>query len=632
MFDFSDYHVRELDINQGYKPLDFGMGGLTGSVNKDGRIIAVNNYHPEHGYVTLTSIPPFPDADRYDQSKVRAYRKSLVTNEGFGLQFEQQIIKREYYLVEDAVPFMRFTFADGTIAECVTIAENGDMMQVWKFSAGEVAAKVTGQIWLQRAAYTQLTEGGILPMPPVKTTVSPRRIAHNRLHVRNEAIDANGIITSHSLVEQNNGLVFADASIEVVDKTFIFSVSVGDFHAGHGNKESWLHMVLQNVKKLNMAQKHLILNRARVYGYLCTIPIQDWASACIITDHMILPLSWNRDSYYVASMFLQSEKEHYRFSFLHLEWLFRSAWKGTYSRVNRKPITGAWGRSYMVNGMPKDNRAYQLDQQIFPLLEACEFLRKVIHDNNFEDFRDYCEILRHNFIDALQGIAAVSIHPQIGRNIFSTDETPADDEIPLHYHFSSHVLLWHTLRQIEDVFEDDEKIIESAKWMFNIRELKAMIEKYFITEHNGKRLYAYATDGQGHYHLYHDANDIPLVMMPLWGFCSKDDPVWRNTIAFAFSDDNPGFFDGVLGSVHTSAPWSLGDAQELILCKVISDSERYQRVWERIEKAVQWDGALPEAYDAKDFSVVSRHWFAWPNAMVAIADNISWDWEAEQGK
>ncbi|MEL7436583.1 MAG: glycoside hydrolase family 125 protein, partial [Chloroflexota bacterium] len=205
--------------------------------------------------------------------------------------------------------------------------------------------------------------------------------------------------------------------------------------------------------------------------------------------------------------------------------------------------------------------------------------------------------------------------------------------IPLNYHFSSHILLWHTLRKLQQVFSTEFLASVHTNinpdFDINLRHLESGIPKYFITEHDGKQIYSYATDGEGNHYIYHDANDIPLVMMPLWGFCDKDDSIWRNTIDFAFSDANPGFYDGVLGSVHTPAPWALGDAQELIFCKVIGDRERYQRVWERVGKAAQWDGALPEAYDAQTYEVVSRHWFAWPNAMVAIADGIAWEWETE---
>ena len=37
-------------------------------------------------------------------------------------------------------------------------------------------------------------------------------------------------------------------------------------------------------------------------------------------------------------------------------------------------------------------------------------------------------------------------------------------------------------------------------------------DRAFVAEQNGRRLYAYATDGAGKYHFYHDANDFPLAL------------------------------------------------------------------------------------------------------------------------
>ena len=67
-----------------WKPLDFGADGITGSMDAEGRIIALNTYDPVHGYITLTSAEPFPDEDRYDPAKVRAYRAGLAKMTGFG--------------------------------------------------------------------------------------------------------------------------------------------------------------------------------------------------------------------------------------------------------------------------------------------------------------------------------------------------------------------------------------------------------------------------------------------------------------------------------------------------------------------------------------------------------------------
>ena len=613
MFDLSDYKLRQLDPQQGTKPLDFGRVGLAGSVNLDGRLIALNSYHPQHGYITLTSIPPFPDADRYNQKKVRAYRKSLVTNEGFGLQFEQDIIKREYYLIGDIIPFMRFTLADGAIAECVTwkLGSSG-AFQTWKFSQDNIQMAYQGDVWLKRAEYTQLTEGGVVPMPSIHTDIGfdtneSIEIINNALNI---SIVIDGIMSATP--NQQGGLTFNETIKCEATKSFIFQPEkLDDFRL----TDDFIYETLK-FRQETVEKNHLIINRAINYGNICFT-----SYGCLLTDHMILPLLWTRDSFYTMDYLLQDDYEneaHLKvISWSYITWLFYEAWRGTYCKSRQKPIALAWARSYMANGMPKDNRAFQLDQQIFPFLALVNYLKRWKHD---ADRKRYVPNIMNLLI-----VLGKSRHENY-EGLYSTDETPADDDIPLHYHFSSHILLWYTLRQLQTEFVD---YIELDKIPKLINKIEEAIPKHFITEHKGKKIYSYATDGEGNHYLYHDANDIPLVMMPLWGFCDKDDPIWRNTIDFGFSSDNPGFYDGVLGSVHTPAPWSLGDAQELILSKVIGDRARYQRVWERVEKAAQWDGALPEAYDANTFEVVSRHWFAWTNAMVAIADSISWDWETE---
>lgn len=632
LFDLSQYRVRQLDPKQGVKPLDFGGGGITGSVNLDGRFIAINTYHPEHGYVTLTSIPPFPDEDRYDQAKVRAYRKSLVTNEGFGLQFEQEIVKREYFLIEDAVPFMRFTLADGTVAECLISFRDGNprmmlgtpsnaqwalpcVYQFWKFSRSNLSVQVSGKIWFRRAEYTQLTEGGIVPKLTSTEGLPKIECKTNLLSNTLEVTKSDKIFNTQSL--DNDNKVVYDV------KTILAGVSLALEYLYDGVpykiSEKTLFSQIDEATENNIHHDNLIISRSRNYALMCLM-----FNGCMITDHMVLPLLWTRDSYYVADSLYLWHPNARNINFLYLKWLTSDAWRGTYWKRQGRPIKNAWARSYMANGIPKDNKAFQLDQQLYPFLaitEYFEFLEKNQSPNltgetdlwgrPINEFMDLIE-------DFIRGDKSVDI-------LIPTDETPADDELDYPYHFSTTILFWHLIEKLSP--ELPPSFIDSVKGLH--KDFKEKVSTPFITQHKGKDIYAYATDAEGNYYLYHDANDIPLVMMPLWGFCDKDDPVWRNTIDFAFSGDNPGFYDGVLGSVHTPAPWALGDAQELIFCKVIGDRERYQRVWERVEKAAQWDGALPEAYDVTTFEVVSRHWFAWPNAMVAIADSISWDWETE---
>lgn len=633
LFDLSDYNVRQLDPAQGTKPLDFGGGGITGSINLNGRFIAINTYHPEHGYITLTSIPPFPNEDRYDQAKVRAYRKSLVHNEGFGLQFEQDIIKREYFLIEDAVPYIRFTLADDTIAECI-ISHNEvsidvfpihnidyfvSAIQNWRFSSDNVQAKVIGKVWIKRAEYTQLTEGGIVPAPKAETKIWGK--IENSLI--NESLDIWSVIKIQGTTlshENSDGSINFSPEIMKLQNQYSLQFS---YLTDSRLPENQLENQLATAKRENVFNKSLVVSRSHAYANICNFP-----NGCMITDHMILPLLWTRDSYYVAKSMLNWHPQGRQIMFSHLQWLFNTAWRGTYWKRGNRPLKIAWGRSYMANGMPKDNKAFQFDQQLYPFLELAEYFEYLessgakkseveteLWNTALEEFISLGNKIIHS--GELYSMAMVGI-----------DETPADDELDYQFHFSTTILFWYVLMKLKPHLPSkDSNRINDALWW--IERSKNSIVKSFITKHKDKKIYAYATAGGDNPYIYHDANDIPLVMMPLWGFCDKDDEIWLNTIEFAFSEDNPGFYDGVLGSVHSPAPWALGDAQELIFCKVVGDRERYQRVWERLEKVAQWDGTLPEAYNIDDFSVYSRHWFAWPNAMVAIADSISWDWETE---
>src|SRR5206468_685483 len=80
-----------------------------------------------------------------------------------------------------------------------------------------------------------------------------------------------------------------------------------------------------------------------------------------------------------------------------------------------------------------------------------------------------------------------------------------------------------------------------------------------------------------------------------WGFCPADDPRWRATIAFAWSERNEGYFEGALGglgSVHTRHPWPLGDLQEIVVARATRDAERERRARERLVRVETWDGML----------------------------------------
>ena len=133
--------------------------------------------------------------------------------------------------------------------------------------------------------------------------------------------------------------------------------------------------------------------------------------------------------------------------------------------------------------------------------------------------------------------------------------------------------------------------------------------------------WAYEADGLGGHRLYHDANDVPTALAPLWGLCGADDPHWRATMRFAFSEHNPGYVTGVLsglGSAHTPGIWPLGDAQEWAVAVAQGDRDRVDAVVGRIGDVASADGMLPETYDAQTGDWLARHWFAWPGSLAGL--------------
>ena len=329
------------------------------------------------------------------------------------------------------------------------------------------------------------------------------------------------------------------------------------------------------------------VRRGVAYALDCAASRISDRAVAIITDHEILPLVWTRDAYYICRALLAAAPN---------EPAVRSAVEGfiawLFDVAERRD--GAWPRASLETGRAKDV-AFQLDQQLYPPLLVADHARLTRDPSHRGRYDAAC---RETLERLLARRSAFGLVP--------TTETPADDPSRQPYHFSSHVLLWHVLR----VFD------HSAA-----EEVRGATLEHFVS--NGRFAYAIAGPrGEGARH-YHDANDLPTVFATGWGFCAADDPRWRATLAFAWSQENEGYFAGPfggLGSLHTPRPWTLGDLQEMVVARVTADPAREARSRERLAKVETWDGLLAEAYDEATGMVAARHWFAWPAALRAMLE------------
>ena len=543
-----------------------GNGIVAGTIGADGRWLALGIAHPRHGRVVLTCTLPFEEEARHDQTAVRGYRAALAHADRPGLGLACGAAT-QHELLEDALP--RVTFQSGATLTAVAPAGRRGAVQLVR---GDVDPGVLGSARLARADYTQLTEGGPLPLPVPAATGGPlegQGVLSGSRWMEDPELGAVAVV----LAPSSGGLALAVAF--GADR----GSAIGEARALAEGAESLLAGELAARSLEPWVGSPLAVRRAMSYALDCASCDIDGVTA-ILADHEILPLVWTRDAYYVARMLLAVAPDDRRARATvqgFLRWCFERA---------ERP-DGWWPRSSLAGGQVKD-RAFQLDQQLYPPLLLAEHARLTGDPTLLERYGQLAEAVLDALIARADG------------GLIATAETPADDPLAEPFHFSSHLLLWRTLA----AFGRDSDA------------LRARIRDRFTRD--GRFAYAVGPSGDRQ---YHDANDLPTALAPQWGFCEPADTVWRATVDFAWSGENAGFIDGPLGglgSLHTRHPWALGDLQRVIVARGMDDAGMERLAWDRLERVETWDGLLPEAYDERTGEVASRHWFAWPVALRAL--------------
>jgi uncharacterized protein len=448
----------------------------------------------------------------------------------------------------------------------------------------------TGRPRLGRADYTQITEGGPLPSP----AAAPRQGRDDGvLWIDDRALEGAVAFAIPGAVEVpagGSGLLVVAVAIgvrldEVIAEARALSRDATSLASAEvlSRAASWRDTGLDGED-----ERSHVIRRGVTYALDCAQSRVSDRAVAVITDHEILPLVWTRDAYYICRALLAVAPRDPRAIVMveqFIVWLFE---------VAQRP-DGAWPRSALASGAAKDV-AFQLDQQIYPALLVADHARL-----------SGAAAMRDRYEDACQATLESLLARRSAFGLVPTAETPADDPLRQPFHFSSHVLLWHALR----VFGHGAA-----------NEVRQATVDHFASEER----FAYAVRGPrgtGARH-YHDANDLPTVFAPGWDFCGPDDPRWRATIAFAWSESNEGYFPGPfggLGSLHTPRPWTLGDLQEIVVARVQKDREREARARARLGAVETWDCLLAEAYDERSGAVAARHWFAWPAALRTLLES-----------
>jgi meiotically up-regulated gene 157 (Mug157) protein len=289
----------------------------------------------------------------------------------------------------------------------------------------------------------------------------------------------------------------------------------------------------------------------------------------------------------------------------HLRWLW--------GRCDR---ADGWMRSHLPNGAVKD-RAFQADQQLYPLLELLDYREAAGAWPEASPGRaDWGEVIAETW-------RALPVDPELG--LVAGEENPADDPASLPYLLSTQILLWHTATRLGA--HAGELGLAAPALAKTADTAQAAIRDRFACPGPFGGQWAYETDGRGRSRRYHDANDLPTALAPLWGLCPPDDPQWSATMRFALDPANPGWSPGRwggLGSAHTPGTWPLGDIQEWVAASLLGDTGRAERTLVRLLAVAAPDGLLPETYHSGTGRWLARPWFAWPGATLAVLALGAW--------
>jgi len=591
--------VDSLATRQGVggKPVDVGNGSLAASFGRtNAALLAILAPHPDHGTVELSAVPPFDERHRGDPTETRRHRARLAedrfacvwleTTDGAAFRAD------EVDLADPLRPVWRGIVGSASV-QASAAADPGGIVLIWQAEAAgaplpPVRLRFEGR--LDRPALAEITEIDP-PSPTGATTV---------LRARGQSLDVVAAeLPATMTIEAEDGawLVEGDAARLDVPWPRGEARVTTSIRCSSGAARPVRAPASFEALPLGDVPLHRLVTRALAYVRGCTALATAADERVILTDHRILPLSWTRDAYFQALLLLAADGVGDRDRVAdHLRWLWR--------RCERPD--DRWVRSHHADGRRKD-RAFQADQQLYPILELADFWRRT---RSLPDGVDWS----HEVAGAWSATLS-EVDPRTG--LLACAENAADDPAPAPFLAGSQIMLWYAASRLRELADDGVLDLDAGALAGVAQGLRAAFDR---TLPEGDR-WAYAADGAGGRVAYHDANDLPTALAPLWGFCPTDDPAWRATMNWAFSTANPGYYTGErsgLGSVHTAGPWTLGDIQRWLVARAVGDGSAAGRALERLRAVAFDDGMLPEAYGADgpdDFRV--RHWFAWPGAAIA---------------
>lgn len=283
-------------------------------------------------------------------------------------------------------------------------------------------------------------------------------------------------------------------------------------------------------------------------------------------------------------------------------------------------------------------RKFEPDSLCYPVMLAYRYFRYTNDDTHFNDsFLTALEIILTVFETEQDHSRSEYVHyrpteipslsiPNRGRGgackvtgMVWSGYRPSDDPCEYAYNIPENLFVAKTMEDIEEISmhlgrSQTAKRAEKLK-----KDILSGVEQYGIIRHKKfGRMYAYETDGLGHYNLMDDANIPSILSLPYLGCCGENDELYRNTRKFVLSEENPYFFKGSVlsgvGSPHTPKGYVWPIA---LMAEALTDGrkEEIDRIVKVLTETTDGTGYMHEGINANDASEYTRPWFAWANSL-----------------
>lgn len=197
---------------------------------------------------------------------------------------------------------------------------------------------------------------------------------------------------------------------------------------------------------------------------------------------------------------------------------------------------------------------------------------------------------------------------------------PSDDATQYGFLIPSNMMAVVCMRQLSEIAKEVYGDAAFAKETSDLaKEIDNAIKKYAVVKHPVcGQIYAFEVDGFGNALMMDDANVPSLLAAPYLGYCSAQDPLYRNTRKMVWSRNNPYFFSGKAGEgiggphVGLDQPWQMS----IIMKGLTSDDPKEIRECLRMVKNASGDkNRIHESFNKDNAGKFTRPWFAWANTL-----------------